>query len=52
MARSHDEILQMRVDWQHQRSRFAAFRDRIRGRISPHPLPNLKLTPRGNPSTK
>jgi len=50
IARSHDEIVQMRDDWQNQSPRFAAFEDRIGGRIPAPILPNLKLSPRGNPS--
>ena len=50
VARSYDEIQQMREDWQNQGSRFPAFQDRIGGRIPAPPLPNVKLRPRGNPS--
>lgn len=50
IARTHDEIRQMRYDWQNQSSRFPAFQDRIGGRIPAPALPNLTLKPRGNPS--
>lgn len=50
IARSHDEIVQMRDDWQNQSSRFPAFHDRIGGYIPAPALPNLKLTPRANPN--
>lgn len=46
IARSHDEIKEMRDDWQNQSPRFAAFHDRIGGRIPAPPLPNVKLKPR------
>ena len=48
IGRSHDEIVQMRDDWQNQSSRFPAFEDRIGGRIPAPALPNLRLSPRGN----
>lgn len=50
IGRSHEEILEMRDDWENQSSRFEAFHDRIGGRIPAPPLPNLKLKPRANPS--
>ena len=50
IGRSHEEILEMRNDWESQSPRFAAFHDRIGGRIPAPPLPNLKLKPRANPS--
>jgi len=49
IARSHDEIVQMREEWQSQSPRFPTFEDRIGGRIPAPGLPNVKLTPRGNP---
>lgn len=49
IARSHEEILQMREDWQSQNQNFPSFHDRIGGRIPAPPLPNLRLTPRANP---
>lgn len=50
IGRSHDEIVQMREDWQNQSPRFPAFQDRIGGRIPAPGLPNVKLNPRGNQS--
>lgn len=49
IARTHDEIFQMRQDWESQSQRFPSFTDRIGGRIPAPPLPNLKLKPRANP---
>jgi len=49
IARSHDEIVQMREDWQNHSSLFPNFTDRIGGYIPAPALPNLRLTPRGNP---
>ncbi len=48
IARSHEEIVQMRADWNNERDRFPAFEDRIHGRIPAPELPNLRLSPRGN----
>lgn len=48
IARSHDEIVKMREDWQNQNPLFPAFEDRIGGRIPAPILPNLRLSPRGN----
>lgn len=48
IARSHDEIVKMREDWQSQSPLFPAFQDRIGGRIPAPNLPNLRLSPRGN----
>lgn len=48
IARSHDEIVEMRDAWQSQNPRFSAFKDRIGGRIPAPTLPNLRLSPRGN----
>lgn len=50
IARSHEEIIQMRQDWQEQSKNYPVFHDRIGGRIPAPPLPNLRLTPRGNPT--
>lgn len=49
IARSHDEIVQMRQDWESESPRFSSFTDRIGGRIPAPPIPNLKLAPRANP---
>ncbi len=48
ICRSHDEIVTMREEWQNQSPKFAAFEDRIGGRIPAPNLPNLRLSPRGN----
>ena len=48
IGRSHEEIEQMRADWEDQSTRFPAFVDQIHGRIPAPAMPNLRLTPRGN----
>lgn len=48
IGRSHEEIVQMRSDWNNKSERFPAFEDRIHGRIPAPELPNLQLQPRGN----
>lgn len=50
IARSHDEIVSMRDDWERQSQRFPSFADRIGGRIPAPPMPNLRLNPRANPT--
>lgn len=46
IGRSHDEVAQMRDDWESGDARFAAFDDRIRGRIPAPSLPNVPLKSR------
>lgn len=46
IGRSHEEIVQMRQDWQEGSERFAAFTDRIGGRIPAPELPIVPLRPR------
>jgi redox-sensitive bicupin YhaK (pirin superfamily) len=46
IARTHDEILEMREDWENEVGRFTNFRDQFDGKIPAPPLPNLKLRPR------
>lgn len=48
IGRTHEEIMQMRNDWNEKSDRFPHFEDRIRGRIPAPELPNLQLNPRGN----
>lgn len=48
IARSHEEIVSMREDWQSQNQRFPSFADRIGGRIPAPAMPNLRLNPRAN----
>ena len=48
IGRNHEEIVQMRTDWNNETERFPAFEDRIHGRIPAPELPNLRLSPRGN----
>ena len=48
IGRTHDEIVQMRADWETQSSRFLTFEDKIGGRIPAPDLPNLILKPRGS----
>ena len=50
IGRTHEEIEEMRLDWESQSSRFAQFEDQIHGRIPAPAMPNLRLTPRGNVS--
>jgi redox-sensitive bicupin YhaK (pirin superfamily) len=40
IGRTHEEIAEMRADWQSQSKRFASFKDRIGGRIPAPKLPN------------
>lgn len=46
VARSHDDIVRMREDWEVGSDRFAEFTDRIGGRIPAPDLPNVSLRPR------
>jgi redox-sensitive bicupin YhaK (pirin superfamily) len=48
IGRSHEEIEEMRRDWESGLKRFADFADQIHGRIPAPAMPNLRLTPRGN----
>ena len=48
IGRTHDEIVEMRSDWQNQKKRFGFFEDRIGGYIPAPALPNLRLKPRGS----
>ena len=48
IGRTHEEIVQMRTDWNGRSNRFAAFEDQIHGRIPAPELPNIRLQPRGN----
>lgn len=52
IGRSHEEIVQMRADWNDEKERFPAFEDQIHGRIPAPELPNLRLNPRGNNRSK
>lgn len=46
IGRSHDEVAQMRSDWENASERFGAFTDRIGGRIPAPDLPTVELRPR------
>lgn len=46
IGRTHDEIVQMREDWESKSSRFKVFEDQIGSRIPAPALPNLILKPR------
>jgi len=48
IGRSHDEIVEMRADWNGESKGFPYFEDKIHGRIPAPELPNLRLQPRGN----
>ena len=50
IGRSHEEIEEMRIDWESQSNRFPRFEDQVHGRIPAPAMPNLRLTPRGNVS--
>ena len=52
IGRSHEEIVQMRTEWNSQTERFPTFEDRIHGRIPAPEMPNLRLAPRRNFRTK
>ncbi len=47
IGRTHEEIVQMRTDWNGESRRFPYFADNIHGRIPAPELPNLRLSPRG-----
>lgn len=49
IARSHEEIVLMRKDWEDESSRFAAFSDNVGGRIPAPKLPHVRMQPRANP---
>lgn len=46
IGRTHDEIVEMRTDWESRNKRFGSFEDQIGGSISAPPMPNLRLVPR------
>lgn len=46
IGRTHEEIVEMRNDWQQENLRFGQFEDQIGGRIPAPDLPNLQLKPR------
>lgn len=52
IGRNHEEMVQMRADWNGQTERFPAFKDQIHGRIPAPEMPNLRLSPRRNFQTK
>lgn len=47
VGRSHDEIREMRRDWESAHERFGTVADNIGGRIPAPELPNITLQPRG-----
>lgn len=49
IGRTHEEIVQMRIEWNGKSDRFPYFEDQIHGRIPAPELPNVRLTPRVNP---
>jgi redox-sensitive bicupin YhaK (pirin superfamily) len=50
IGRSHEEIVQMREDWELETARFGKFEDEIGGRIPPPPMPTLRLISRSGRS--
>lgn len=48
IGRSHEEIVQMRTDWNSRINGFIEFPDRIGGYIPAPEMPNLRLRARGN----
>ena len=50
IGRTHEEIEEMRFDWESHSNRFPTFEDQVHGRIPAPAMPNLRLTPRGNVS--
>ena len=48
IGRTHEEIVQMREDWNSENERFPYIADNIHGRIPAPELPNLRLSPRGS----
>ncbi len=51
IGRTHEEIEEMRLDWESQSNRFPVFEDQVHGQIPAPAMPNLRLTPRGNVSS-
>ena len=51
IGRTHEEIEEMRFDWESHSNRFPTFEDQVHGRIPAPAMPNLRLTPRGNVSS-
>lgn len=47
IGRTHEEIVQMRQDWESGSARFPHFTDSLGPRIPAPAMPNLRLTPRG-----
>jgi len=48
IGRTHEEIVQMRQDWEGGSDRFPTFVDSLGERIPAPALPNIRLTPRGS----
>ena len=48
IGRTHEEIVQMREDWEKHGERFKVFEDRIGGFIPAPAIPNVQLKPRGS----
>ncbi|MDP1712984.1 MAG: pirin family protein [Candidatus Nanopelagicaceae bacterium] len=48
IGRTHDEIVEMRDEWQSQSQKFPVFEDRLGERIPAPAMPNVRLAPRGN----
>jgi quercetin 2,3-dioxygenase len=48
IGRTHEEIVQMRADWEAHGERFRPFEDRIGGFIPAPAIPNVQLKPRGS----
>ncbi len=48
IGRSHEDIVDMRDDWESQSSRFGHVHDEIGGRIPAPEMPAVRLAPRGN----
>jgi len=48
IARSHEQIVELREKWNNHSPEFPRFEDRIGGRIPAPALPNMHLSPRGS----
>ncbi len=48
IGRNHEEVTEMRSEWQEGSEKFGTVADEIGGRIPAPPMPNIRLQPRGS----